>query len=494
MNLTPTPVWFIAIPLLFAFLSPWFGRARPTLLFLIQAGLLALALSFLPTVGRAPLLETIVIAPPLGIHLHLDAVALLLVTLFSLAGTVVGAFLALGGGPDTLRGRAAFILILLLIAGCNGMVLTGDIFNLYVFLEITSISAYGLAALRRDAAALEAGFKYLLIGSVAATFVLLGILMLYLTTGTLNLAALALAFPSLSVPMQLLIGLTMLLGLAIKTEQFPFNFWVPDIYRGADPVASGLFSGVVVKAFLFVLFHLVFLLLADPSALSPWLMATGGLTMLIAEWTALRQRDLRRVLAYSSLGQVGLIAMALGFGNEMVSAGALFHMVNHTLVKLLSFLVAGLFIARHGGGTAAKLTGAGRAMPLAAALFVLAALSVLGLPPLAGFASKFWMLSGFAAAQVWWPIALVLIGALLEAAYYFRWIAVLYGTGAGAERSPTPPGPLPPRLAWLPLLTLAGLLVLGGLAPFLIEDPLNAASVALLGRTATIEAVLGAHP
>ncbi|WP_242445696.1 proton-conducting transporter membrane subunit [Chromatium okenii] len=175
---------------------------------------------------HCPILETIVIAPPLGIHLHLDAVALLLVALFSFAGAIVAAFIWLDNSAAHLRERPAFILILLLIAGSNGMVLTGDIFNLYVFIEIVGVSAYALAAIRRDKTALEAGLKYDC-GSVAAIFILFAIVLLYLQTGSTKYRCLAQAFGNMPAQMQLLIGLLMLIGLGIKAELFPFNFWVP---------------------------------------------------------------------------------------------------------------------------------------------------------------------------------------------------------------------------------------------------------------------------
>ncbi|MBK1730203.1 proton-conducting transporter membrane subunit, partial [Halorhodospira halophila] len=150
----------------------------------------------------------------------------------------------------------------------------------------------------------------------AAIFILFAIVLLYLQTGQLNIAALAQAFGNMPAQMQLLIGLLMLIGLSIKAELFPFNFWVPDIYRGSDPEITALYSGVLVKAFLFVLFHLTFILLADPTVARNWLMALGAITMIVAELVALRQNDLRRMLAYSSLGQVGLITLALAFASE----------------------------------------------------------------------------------------------------------------------------------------------------------------------------------
>lgn len=488
--LAPTPVWLIAAPLLLAFASPLWGRLRMPLLFGAYAALFALALSFFPAVAVGPLLETIVIAPPLGIHLHVDSVSLLLVALFNFAGGVVALFLWLGGGSEHLRGRGAFVLLLLLIAGCNGMILTGDLFNLYVFLEITGVSAYVLSALRQDGAALEAGLKFLIIGSVAAVFFLFAVVLIYLQTGSLNMAAVAATFGTTAAPLQLLIVLLMLVGLGIKAELFPFNFWVPDIYRGSDPAAASLFSGVVVKAFLFVLFHLVFLILADPALVQTWLMALGATTMLIAEWTALRQRDMRRMLAYSSLGQIGLIAMALGFGTTTVTAGALFHMVNHTLIKLLLFLIAALILQRLGTARIDKLAGMARQMPVAAGLFVLGSLAVLGLPPTNGFISKFWILEGLAAEQVFWPIAVILLAAMLEAGYYFRWIAVFYRTEAPAA---APIGTANP-LVHLPLLVLGALILVLGIAPFLIDGQFVDAARDLLGRAATLQAVLGVQP
>jgi proton-translocating NADH-quinone oxidoreductase chain N len=488
-----TPVWLIAVPLLLAFLSPLWARLRLLLpvLFGAQVALFALALSWIPTVRIAPILETIVIAPPLGIHLHLDAVALLLVALFSFAGAVVVAFIGLNDSAAHLRERPAFILILLLIAGSNGMVLTGDIFNLYVFIEIVGVSAYALAAVRRDREALEAGLKYLIVGSVAAIFILFAIVLLYLQTGQLNIAALARAFGDIPAQMQLFIGLLMLIGLGIKAELFPFNFWVPDIYRGSDPEITALYSGVLVKAFLFVLFHLVFVLLADPAVARGWLMALGAITMIVAELVALRQQDLRRMLAYSSLGQVGLITLALAFASESTAAGALFHMVNHTLIKLLLFLLAALMLRQFASLKLADLQGLSRTMPLAAGLFVLAALAVLGLPPLSGFISKLWILKGFAEARVFWPIALILVAALIEAGYYFRWIKVFYAPGG---TSPVARSDVENARNYAPLLVIAGLLMVLGVAPFLLEDWLTQAAQSLLGREALVNAVLGANP
>ncbi len=491
MALPLTPIWFVALPLLVAFSSPLWARLRllMPLLLGVPLTLLVLAIALHPLVRTAPLVETIVIAPPLGIHLQLDSASLLLIALIGLASALVAAFLWLGDTEAHLRGRRAFVLMLLLIAGCNGLVLTGDLFNLYVFLEIAGVSAYALSALRQDAPALEAGLKYLIIGSVAAVFFLFAVVLIYLQTGSLSLGAVASSFGEIPGPMQILIGLLMLVGLGIKAELFPFNFWVPDIYQGSHPAVASLFSGILVKAFLFVLFHLVFVLLADPEVIRTWLMGLGAATMLVAETVALRQQDLRRMLAYSSLGQVGLVTLALGFGSEATLAGGLFHLVNHTLVKLLLFLLAALMLRHLLSVRLADLAGLGRVMPLAAGLFVLGALAVLGLPPLSGFVSKLWILKGFAEAQVLWPIALILLAALIEAAYYFRWIKTLYEPRAQMQEG-RPLG----HWVYAPVVLLAGLLILLGVAPFLVQDLFIEGAQSLLARDVNLEAMLGARP
>lgn len=493
MEFSASPVWFIALPMLMAFASPLWVRLRllDHLLLGVPLVLLILAFGLFPAVREAPLIETIVIAPPLGIHLHLDSASLLLVTLFCFAVAMVAAFLWFGVTESHLRGRQPFVLILLLLAGANGLVLTGDLFNLYVFLEIAGVSAYVLSALRDDRPALAAGLKYLIIGSVAAVFFLLAVVLVYLQTGQLNMAAVALEFAAIPPGMQGLIAVLVLIGLGIKSELFPFNFWVPDVYRGSDPAVTGLFSGLLVKAFLFVLVHLAVLIWADPAVARVWLMTLGALTLIVAELAALRQEDMRRMLAYSSLGQIGLIMLALGFFSETTTAGAFFHMINHTLVKLLLFLVAALLLRRFLSLRLDDLAGVGRVSPLAAGLFVVGALGVLGLPPLGGFMSKLWMLQGFAEARSFWPIALILLAALIEAGYYFRWIRVLYApvySAAFADMKTTPE----PWAAYAPLLLIAGLMLALGVAPFLLETSVVEAARALLDRDLMLQSVLGA--
>lgn len=495
MEFSASPVWFIALPMLAAFSSPLWVRWRildPVLLG-VPLLLLLLALGLFATVQQAPLIETIVIAPPLGIHLHLDSAALLLVALFCFAVALVAAFLWLGATETHLRGRQPLVLILLLLAGGNGLVLTGDLFNLYVFLEIAGISGYVLTALRDDRPALAAGLKYLLIGSVAGIFFLLAVVLIYLQTGQLNMAAVAQAFAGIPPAMQGLIAVLALIGLGIKSELFPFNFWVPDVYRGSDPAITALFSGLLVKAFLFVLVHLAVLIWIDPEIARIWLMTLGALTLMVAELAALRQDEMRRMLAYSSLGQIGLIVLAFGFLHESTAAGAFFHLISHTLAKLLLFLVAALLLRRVLSLHLDALTGAGRVYPLTVGLFVVGALCILGLPPLSGFMSKLWILQGFAEAQTFWPIALILVAALIEAGYYFRWIRVLYAPAAASTVTDSKTSKTAPEswATYAPLLLLVGLMLLLGIAPFVIEGALVDAARALLDRDLLIQSVLG---
>jgi len=477
-----TPVFYIALPLLLAFLSPILERLRALFLTLFVTYLFffGISLSFFEKIKTSPINEVIVIAPPLGINLYLDYASLLFITLFSLAAMVVFLFLWLDKNAESLKNRASFIFFMLLLVGCNGMVLTGDVFNLYVFFEIAGISAYSLSAIQKDKKGLESGLKYLIIGSIASVFLLFCIVLLYLQTGTLNIAELATKFSEIKLELQFLIATLGFVGLGIKCELFPLNFWVPDIYQGSPTLVNSLFSGVVVKSFIFVLFHLLFLFHLFHFGI--FLSIIGGVSMVIAEIVALRQENIKRMLAYSSLGQVGLIVMALGFNDLELTNASLFLVINHTLFKILLFLT----ISLQKESTFASLKGSGITNSLFGVFFVFGALSVLGLPPFSGFIAKLWVLKGFAHNGLFIPIALVLISALFEAGYYFRWIKNLYSESE-IESKPINIS----FLSYLPLFLISSIILTLGVFPSLIEPYVLKAGEAFMNSEVYINTTLG---
>ena len=310
-------ILFIALPLLFGFVTPIlskFGKNGVAYTsMLMQLFLLALAVNLIATTTSH--IEVISIAPPLGISFVLNSVSLFFVLLFTLLMSVFSLYYLIHRKTDAYKDETKFFILLnMLLASAIGLVLSSDIFNIYVFFEIAGISAYILTAYKKTASSLEAGLKYLLTGAVASVFLVFAIVLIYINIGSLNLAVIAQSFETLPYNIKLLISILFLIGFGFKVEVFPLNFWVVDVYQGSSSLINALFSGIVVKAYLFVFFHILYLFL-PAGEFSVFLIYLGAVSMLVAEIAGLRQTNLKRLFAYSSLGQVALIFTAFAIQN-----------------------------------------------------------------------------------------------------------------------------------------------------------------------------------
>ncbi|MEA1916918.1 MAG: proton-conducting transporter membrane subunit, partial [Campylobacterota bacterium] len=334
-----SPIYFIALPLLFGFATPIiakFGKnAVAYASMFMQLFLLFIAFDLLSL--DSSYVEVISIAPPLGISFVVNSVSLLFVALFTLMMTLFSLYYITCRKSVAYENETKFfILINMLLASSIGLVLSSDIFNIYVFFEIAGISAYILSAYKKTPSALEAGIKYLITGAIASIFLVLAIVLIYLHVGSLNLATISQSFETLSYNMKVLISILLLIGFGFKVEIFPLNFWVSDVYEGSSTLVNGLFSSIVVKAYLFVFFHILYLFL--PSAeFSTFLIYLGVISMLVAEIVALKQTNLKRVFAYSSLGQVGLLFATFASQNSDAISAALFIVIAHSIAKLAIF-------------------------------------------------------------------------------------------------------------------------------------------------------------
>jgi len=318
-----------------------------------------------------------------------------------------------------------YMLFMLLIAGSTGIVLTGDIFNLFVFLEITAIASYSLTAFLRDHHSAEAAFKYLLIGSFASTFVLLAILILYTNTGTLNMADLAVKMVDVPDKIKLTVMILFIVGLGIEAELFPLNGWAPDAYSQAPSPIGAIFAGIVVKASVYALMRVTFTIFDLPTT-NHFLIVMGTITLLIAEMSAMRQQQIKRMLAFSSIGQMGLVLVAFGLGTKEGIAAALFLMFSHAIIKSMLFFSAGYLVFFSGHKNIADLEGMGREKPWTGFFFSLGALAIIGLPPFSGFWGKFYLLTSTASSGHLLLIGLILFSAIIEAVYYLRVVGRLY--------------------------------------------------------------------
>lgn len=449
----------VVLPLLAAFLmqplaqvSGLLARWLGPLVLVASAWILAhLWLAF----GEAPFVVAIGgFAPPLGIVFYADKLALT----FALAVPVFTLLFWPGLGPALSQdegdpGQAARrdALVLLLAASCIGLALSGDLFNIYVFYELAAVGTFGLATLAGTVRAQVATVRYLLISAFGSVLALVGIAILYLLTGTLTLGHLAQVAPeSLQGPLGLAAFALMLVGFGVKAELFPLNTWVPEVYATAPARVSALLAGVVSKLAVLVVVRLLVLIFHQPQA-AELLLVLGVLGILTGELAAWRARDFPRLLAFSSIGQLGVIFVAFSMSEELglvAGAAVAFH---HLMVKPALF---GLADAWH--GSLQGLEGAARRSPLAAALFVLFALSLIGVPPLAGFWAKLLVLVGLAqggAPLQLLALTVVLLATAVEAHYLFRVALRLYG------RSVAPP---PPPARWdLGAAALLGAILIG---------------------------------
>lgn len=371
--------------------------------------------------------------PPIGIEYVLDPLAAFMLVVILGVSTLV--FIHARKPVETeLSAQPAlfFAVALLLLTGFSGIVLTGDLFNLYVFLEISSLAGYALIAVGEKPAPVAA-FRYLLVGAIGASLFLLGLGFLYVMTGSLNIADLAQILPAVASEPPVVIGLVlMVVGLAIKMALFPLHGWQPDAYTYAPSAGTALLAPIGAKVGAYVLIRVLFFLF-EPSFTRvslPVADALGWLSMggiLFGSIMAMAQNELKRMLAYSSVAQIGYIGLGISLGNPLGLVGAVLHVLNHAVMKGGLFLVAGNLRLRVGHSTIPQFDDSlRRAMPWTMACFAVFALSMVGIPPLAGFFSKWYLVLGGLERDNWVSVAVILVSSLLNAVYFFRVLEKIY--------------------------------------------------------------------
>jgi proton-translocating NADH-quinone oxidoreductase chain N len=453
-----------------------------------MAANLGIGLALLPRVLESPIVISISgWRPPIAINFVVGPLGLGLAILIALVGLLVAIY-----GVNYIKEEPKeryHMLILTLLTGATGMVLTGDIFNLFVFFEILSLSSYALTGYNRDRGGTEAAIKYLIQGSIGSTFILIGIAILYGAFGTLNLADLAVHLAGAN-PTLLLVAISLLVvGFGIEAALFPLNAWLPDAHSSAPSSVSALLSGIAIETGAYAIARLVFSVFSGAGIIL-FLSAVGAITLFVGELSASRQRDdVKRLLAYSSIGQMGLIMLAFGMASEGGVFAALFQLLSHTLAKGLLFLAFGYLIYRAGSRRIADLAGLGRRMPLTGTLIAIAVLSLLGVPPFAGFMSKLSIIkAGLALHSATYTglVVLVLLATVIEVGYFLRLLQVMYfgsGSGEAAEL---------PLSALIPIAVLAALIIVIGVYPQLVTGLLHRAALDLVERAEYIKLVLGA--
>ena len=321
---------------------------------------------------------------------------------------------------------------LLCLTGLLGITITGDAFNVFVFLEISSLSSYVLISLGSERKALTAAYQYLVMGTIGATFFLIGVGLIYAMTGTLNMADIATRLDAVENTRTVLAAFAFItVGLGLKLALFPLHLWLPNAYAYAPSAVTVLLAATATKVAIYTMLRFVFTLFGsdfalDVTFLAEFLMALALVGVFAASITAIFQNNVKRMLAYSSVAQVGYMLLGVSFFSVTGLTGGIVHLFNHAIMKGALFMALGAVFYRLGSVHIDGMRGLGKQMPLTMFAFVLGGLSLIGLPLTVGFISK-WYLILAALERGWWPIAgLILLSSLLAVAYIWRVVEAAY--------------------------------------------------------------------
>ncbi|MCK9230455.1 MAG: hypothetical protein M0Q23_05750 [Syntrophales bacterium] len=373
--------------------------------------------------------------PPLGIEYSIDHLSGFVAVVINIVATIVLVHSLHVNKIELVRKVVPYYSVaMLLMLGLNGIVITGDFFNLFVFLEIASLASYGLVATGERGSAFAA-LRYLILGTVGASFYLLGLGFLYINTGSLNMADLALIIPLLQPhndPAIIIALVFMVVGIAIKMAIFPLHGWLPDAYTLAPSTTSALIAPIGTKVASYILIRALFFVYGanlvskgiPVLTILGWLSAAG---IIYGSILAIAQSELKRMLAYSSVAQVGYIGLGVSMANPLGFIGAVLHVVNHATMKACLFLVAANMRVHMGHSDISRFDSSYRVkMPFTMAAFTVAAISMVGLPPLAGFFSKWYLALATIENSQWIFLGVILVSSLLNAVYFFRVIEKVY--------------------------------------------------------------------
>lgn len=486
-----SPVHYIAVPLLAAFTIPLFAKIHKELTRIIP-GIVLLYLTYVSfvlmskVITTGPIVEIIAgWKAPWGIDLVYDAFSGFIASLMTIMGLLIWIYTYRFKKVDDEPALKFYILFLMMVAGSIGITITGDVFNMFVFLEIVGITSYSLTAFYRGRDGAEASFKYLLIGSFASVFLLLGILLLYTHVGTLNMAEIAEKMHTIPTSAKVSIFVMFAVALGIEAEMFPLNGWAPDAYSQAPGPVGAAFSGIVVKAGVYALIRIVFTLF-DINGTYEYLIVMGLITMIIAEIAAIRQTNLKRMLAYSSIGQMGVVLIGFGIGTTEAIFAAIFLMFNHAVIKGLLFLSGSFLVYNDDHKRITSLSKFGKKLPIVSFLFALGAFAIVGFPPFAGFWSKLYLLVAAADQNMIFLIAIILMVSVVEVIYYLRVVGKLY---FGKEESTFEPKK-PAFNSLFVMLILGAVIVVVGVYPDVITGLIHNAAEALSDKASYISNVL----
>lgn len=475
----------IAVPLLISFVIPLVAKLHkkiPGFLVLLSTLFnLIITFSFYEGVMNNPLAVKIGNwSIPYGINLYLDKLAFFSLIIISSITFLISIYNL--RNTDDLNESKFNTMFLLAFAGINGIVLTGDIFNLFVFIELAAISTYVLATMKRKDS-YQAAFKYLVLGSIASVFLLIAIGFLYSSIGSLNMAVIAQNAGNLNPSLFRVITLLLLIGIGMEAELFPMNLWVPEVYSKSYTGVTALLSGVLSVSGIYAMIRIYFTLFGD-TEIFIFITIIAAVTLILGEFIAYQQKNIKKMLAYSSIAQMGLVMMIISLNtNNSIRAG-LFQLLNHSILKVLLFITAGFMTYAVGSDKIKDLAGLGKKMPFASFGFTLGALGIMGLPFLNGFVSKMLILESTLGLERYLITALILIATIIEISYYLKVIQNLYFKDNTLRVKKLIP-------CFIPVGVLSALAIYIGIKPSYILNFLTQVSNQIIDNSNYIISILG---
>lgn len=429
-------------------------------------------------------------APPLGIEYRVDAANAFVMLLISGISTVVllYAYESVKAEIPKRNHTLFYACYLLCFTGLMGMVATGDAFNVFVFLEISSLSTYVLVAqgAEKSPRALTAAYDYLIMGTIGATFFVIGLGMLYMATGTLNLADLADRIADQGTNRTIRAAFAFIVvGMGLKAAIYPLHLWLPNAYTYAPSAVTAFLAATATKAAIYVLLRFLFSVFNPGFDFEDWTLYLifipfALLAMFAASFVAVFQTNIKRMLAYSSLAQIGYMLLGIAMLNATGLSATIVHLFNHGITKAALFMGVGAMVLYSGSAFYDNLNGLGRKMPLTGAAMVASGLSLIGIPGTAGFISK-WVLVQAAFENGWWIVAIaIMLSSLLAVVYVWRMFEVLYLTAPADDCIAKDP----PLSMLIPMWILAGACIWFGFDTELTLGSARAAAEGLLAGSA----------
>tara|TARA_B100000674_G_C37965606_1_gene974431 strand:- start:1192 stop:2667 length:1476 start_codon:yes stop_codon:yes gene_type:complete len=423
-------------------------------------------------------------AAPIGIEYKIDLLSAFLLVIVSSIGAVVLPYAHASVSSEIPEARIYlfYTMYLLCLCGLLGIAVTGDAFNLFVFLEVSSLSSYVLISMGRYRRSLTAAYRYLIMGTVGATFYIIGVGMMYMMTGTLNMADLANRIPAVAETRTIQVAIAFIVvGLSLKLAIFPLHMWLPNAYTFAPSVVTIFLAATATKVAVYALLRMIFTVFGgDPLfVIGEVLMILSVAAMFVGSLVAIYQTNIKRMLAYSSIAQIGYMVLGISFITTTGLAGGIIHLFNHALVKGALFMAVGGMFFRIASVRLDDMAGIGKRMPITTGCFVIAGLGLIGVPLTAGFISKWYLVLAALEKEMWLIAVLILISSLLAVIYIWRVVEVAYFRAPPKRASVISE---PPLSMLIPLFILTGASIYFGIdAGRTVDIAMAAAKFLMIG-------------